>query len=592
MRPEIIAMINKNCQKIISALKAHGWVIIFSFLLAVLIFAPLLAFPWAAGSLYQGININHFGNDAHFYLTRGNEVLSGNSLGSPLLREGKNDPDAYLSYSDYLLLAPVKLSGLEKKFNIVTIYNFYNFIGVFVLIILIYFFVLQLSGDKLLSLTAALFVIGGYSIIYFKTFFYHDFNAYARVLYPYLSSLVLFTYLNLLVKCLKSAELRYKIFAGLAFGLLFYIYFYAWSFVLAFNACLLLIFIFKKDFLPAKTVCLISALGLALGAYNLIKLFSALGGGIGAQLSYFMHLSLGHTPVFSKVGFITLILFALFWQRRRQDQYLPLILAVILSGWAALNQQTITGKMLQYGHYYWYFIVPLSIVVSFYMVWRLLASEKLKKILFIVLIAVVFINTAGGQYLSFFSSYEAKIYEQNFQPIIDFLNRDLAPAAILAGQENSYLFTIYTPHDLFWLNAAALSYLPIQRFKDALFVYAFLNKEARNNFTEYFTRAGDDGVGSSFYRALYRDLASYYEYANKAADNKTSYQGPQALADQLSQEYNDAVIKNDGIDGLLEKYGVSYIVWDKNLDPEWDLSFFGDRLKEITSFNNIYLYRL
>ena len=175
-----------------SFIKEHYWIIILSFLLTVLIFAPLLVFPYVIKNEYQGININAFGSDAHFYLTRGQEVLEGHDLGSPVLREGKNQPDIYLSYSDYILLAPIKLLGLAEKVSLVTIYNIYNFIGVFIIIILIYFLVLQLSGRKLLSIAAALFAIGGYSIVYRKTLFYDDFNIYARVLYPFISSLILF----------------------------------------------------------------------------------------------------------------------------------------------------------------------------------------------------------------------------------------------------------------------------------------------------------------------------------------------------------------------------------------------------------------
>ncbi|MDD4271843.1 MAG: hypothetical protein PHF50_03485 [Patescibacteria group bacterium] len=288
----------------------HGWIIIASFLLTFIIFAPLLAFPGFIKDKYHGININRFSGDAHFYLTRGKEVLDGHGLGSPVLRGGKEGMDVQLSSSEYILLAPIKLLGLEKKFNIASIYNFYNFIGVFFLILLIYFFVWQLSGSKLLSIAAALFVVGGYSIVYNKSLFYSDFNVYARVIYPYFSSLILFAYLNLLVAGLKTAKLKYKILAGLVFGLLFYIYFYAWTFALAFNACLLLIYLFRKDFSEAKAISLISGIGLGLGLYNLIRLVSLLNPENGSQTAYFMAMSYGHAPVFSKIGFIALVIFS------------------------------------------------------------------------------------------------------------------------------------------------------------------------------------------------------------------------------------------------------------------------------------------
>lgn len=584
--------------KIKSIIKDHFWIIILAFLLTILIFAPLIAFPYVIGKDYQGINENAFGTDAHFYLTRGKEVLEGHNLGSPLLREGKNEPDAIRSYSDQILLAPIKLLGLGQKVNITTVYNIYNFIGVFLIILLIYYFVWQLSGSKLLSAAAALSAIGGYSMIYYKTIFYDNFNVYARVIYPFISSFFLFLYFNLLLKSLKSAELKYKIFAALTFGLLFYIYFYAWSFVLALNACLFLILLFKKDFFSAKKVLLISSVGLAFGAYNLIGLVASLYSGVGEQAAYFLWMSSGRGPIFSKIGFITLILFALYFYKRRDDENWPLIFAIILSGWVTLNQQIITGRMLQYGHYYFYFIVPLAIIISLYMAWRLFNRENLRKYLFIFIIAVVFINTAGGQYKSFFSTLEPKRYEQNYRPIIDFLNRDKTPGVILTSEENSFLFTIHTPHDLFWNSSANFNNVPIQRFKDALFAYSYLNKQARNDFKGYYTKIGDNKAETSFYQSYYRNLegywsgVDYYAYINKIKndDQELARKRPEII-DQLSKEYNETILKNNGFNKLLKKYGVNYVVWDKNKYPEWDLSAVSG-LKPLTSYNNIYLYEL
>jgi ABC-type multidrug transport system fused ATPase/permease subunit len=580
-------------------IREHYIIIIGSLLLTFLIFAPLIVFPYVIKNDYQGININHFGTDSLFYLTRGREVLDGYSLGNPVLREGKDGADIFFSYSEHILLAPIKLLGLAKEVDIVTLYNTYNFIGVFFLICLIYYLVWQLSGKKLLAITAALFAIGGYSIVYHKALFYNDLNVYARVIYPFVNSIILFLYLNLLVKSLKSIELKYKILAGAFFGLSFYIYLYLWSFVLALNGCLFLIFLFKKDFLQLKKVAFISILGLALGAYNLCQLFLWSISEVGKQMSYFIWASFGHSPIFSKIGFITLIIFAIYYYRRRDDENWPFMLAVILGGWVALNQQIVTGRMLQYGHYYFYFIVPLSIIISFYLVWHLIKSENLKKYLFLILICVVFINTAGGQYKSFFTWLEVKRGEQNYRPIIDFLNRDQRPGVILADLENELLYTIYTSHNLFWHNSATFYNVPIQRFKDTLFTYYYLNKEIRNDFMGYLERIGADRASrGSYYKSLFRNLEGYwsgydyYTYIKKvvAGDKELSVKRA-GVINELNKEYNEIVVKNKGIDGLLKKYGVNYFVWDKNKFPEWDLGVISG-LQQVFSYNNIYVYEL
>ncbi len=576
-------------------------ILIFSFLLTLLIFAPLIAFPYVLGEDYKGININWFGTDSHFYLSRGQEVLEGHKLGNSLLREGKDGQDPYFTISEYILLTPVKLLGLADKVNVVTLYNTYNFIGVFILIILVYFFVWQLSGSKLLSITAALFAIGGYSLVYNKALFYRDFNVYARVIYPFFSSLILFIYLNFLVKSLKSEKLKFQIFAGLVFSLLFYIYFYAWSFALALGACMLLVLLLMKDFKNVKKILFISATGLLFGAYNLFQLFSSLGSAGGKQQAYFLLLAYGRAPIFSKIGFITLIIFAVYWFFQKRDKSMPLVLSIILAGWVALNQQIITGRMLQYGHYYFYFIVPMSIIVSLYMIWQIIKYEKLRKYLFMLLIAVVFINAMGGQYLSFIYTYDLKKYEQNFRPIINALNSDKTPGVILAGQENEYLFTIYTPHDLFWHGAATIYNAPIKRVKDAIFVYTYLGKNSRNNFKGFIEQmmAKNKSSAYAYDKGNYMSYEGYtlgyyyYDYLKKlAARDPELLAKREKLLTDLAAEYENLIKDNgQGIKNLLKDYGVNYIVWDKNKPLGWDLTFLG-RLDELANFNNIYLYQV
>jgi len=46
-----------------------------------------------------------------------------------------------------------------------------------------------------------------------------------------------------------------------------------------------------------------------------------------------------------------------------------------------------------------------------------------------------------------------------------------------------------------------------------------------------------------------------------------------------------------GVINILNQRGVNYIIWDKNKNPEWDLSFIKN-LKEIVSYNGIFLYQI
>jgi len=103
----------------------------------------------------------------------------------PFYREGKEEKrDYYFTINEQVLSAPIRLLGLSDRIDVVTLYNAYNAIGVCALILLLYFFVLMLSGKRLLAAVTALFVVGGYSIVYNKGLFYSDFNVYGRAMYP------------------------------------------------------------------------------------------------------------------------------------------------------------------------------------------------------------------------------------------------------------------------------------------------------------------------------------------------------------------------------------------------------------------------
>lgn len=578
--------------------KTHWLIIITALFLVFLIELPTLSFPFIIGDAYRGINIPISGANVHEYLVRGKEILEGHGLGSSTLREGKENEDYYFSISEYILVKPAIWLGFSSA-DITTIYVVDNFIGVFILILLIYSLVFQMSGgSKTLSAMTALFVIGGYSIVYNKSLFYNDFNMYGRATVPYIPSIFFFLYLNLLYKSLTSPKKKFIILSGIAFGLLFYIYFFAWTFSLAATATLLVLYLFRKDIRSAKKVLMILALGLLFGAYNLFRIFSFVNSPAGQNFSYYSWLMHTRSAVFSKIGFVTLILFIVFAFKRRADKNLVFILSLILAGWIALNQQLFTGKLLQYGHYYWYLIVPMSIVSGFYMFWFWLDSDRLRRVLFVLILAAVFLNTMVGQYRSALTGIDFKLYQQNFRPLIDYLETAPVQGVILATDEiNETLFTIYTSHDLFWSSFALLDKTHPQRVRDALFVYAYLNKYSRDNFYDYFNKIIRNPDSDSFYKSLYFSIEGrasgldFYIYMSTVANDPTILEDRrQKILMALSEEYN-TILKNGGVISLLKRYGVNFIFWDKNRNPEWDLSVLPD-LKLVVENKQIYLYKL
>jgi len=368
---------------------------------------------------------------------------------------------------------------------------------------------------------------------------------------------------------------------------------------LALNGALFILYAVKKDYQQVKNIFTVTALGVLIGSYYLIQMALFFSSAVGKQSSYFHLSSYSHAPVFSKIGVVTFILWCIFAYKKKDNPHLVFILGLISAGWVSLNQQIITGRALQVGHYYWYFIVPISIIIGLYLLAELIKKEQRKKMFFLFIILLVFFHGGVGQYRSFLTTISAKLYEQNYRPLINAVKTDTKEGVILAADDElAYLFTIYTHHDLFWHTAAAITDVPFERFLDSLLVYLYLNKDARGDFSVYLAKImADDSIGF-FYKEDYKSIEGYlsgfdyYEYNKRLAvgDGVIKEKREQTLR-LLNDRYVAVNLAEGGITGLLKKYKVNYIVWDKNNHPEWDLSFVGDK-EEIAKNNNIILYKI
>lgn len=575
-------------------IREHKLIFVNAALMAFLMVAPLLAFPLMAGDGYQGINIANHGFDELWYLSRAREALDGHHLGNALWREGKEGQDPFFNYVEYAIFAPLRILGLAPYVDVTVVYAVLNTVGVFVLLLLIYFFVLQLSANKPLSVISALLAVGGYSLAMPSSFL--SINVYSRAMTPYIPALITFLYLNFLAVILRRQSWRCRLAAGLALGSLFYVYFYAWSFILTLNAFLILFYIIKREYAVVRSILIVSGVGLLIGSYNVFNAVYSQTGEFARQLTYFHWISYSHAPVFNAIGFIALLLAAVAWRKLKLDNFFFLFIAIILTGWAVLNQQIVTGILIQSEHYYAHFIVPTSLIVCAYVIWILLKREAYKRFLVIGLALFVYFTTGVGQARAVLTNYELKQSWQKYRPIIDYLNRQPeAGVALTADDANAYLITIYTSHDIFWARSFLLVNVPLERrLRDTLFVYSYLNNKSRNDIVSYLRAPGNK---LSFYWTIYETLEgyssglAYFDYYKKSAAKDPLISGQrERLMASLAGEYERLAKNNAAIKQLLKKYGVAYIVWDKGKYPEWDLSFLN--LSEAVSSDNIFLYKV
>lgn len=561
----------------------HHWVaLVVAACTSVLVLSPLIAFPFVAGSAYQGINTAHFGTDAHYYLSRMNDALAGHALGQPFLVEGKDAQDPTFSYVERIVTAPVRVLGVADYLDVPVFYNTLNALGVFALILVMYAFIFRMSRDRLLAASLAFFVICGYSVIFNKGLFFTDFNVYGRSPWPWVSSLALFTFLYYLHKSLFELEQRRSLVCAAGFlGLLFYVYFYAWTFAGALMSALVVTYALKREWARVIRVLVIGTAGLVIGAYNLWHLLTFYTSPAGERMAYFLFAMSSHAPIMSKVGLVTAVLAAVCVWRVRRDPQAPFLWAIIAAGWIALNQQVVTGHVVQYGHYYWYFVVPLSIIVAGYFVHRLL-PQRARVFLPVALLVVAGINIIGGQYQSFTNNVPYQMREQAYAPILAALNTE--PSGIVfagvGGDVYEFLVTIYTHHDLFWIPAAQLHTFPDGRPEDTLLVNLYLNKNARKDPAGYVARTL--AAGSSTPETLLfgevegpRSGLDYYVYVKRATDAAHDSVLAPVRADivrELAARYRNELASPTAVHSFLQERNVRYILWDKHQYPDWDLA--------------------
>ena len=595
----------------------HWFILMNAVAMALLVSAPVILYPFADRASYRGINAGNFAIDEFQYMAKGREILEGHGLGNFILREGKEWYNVQQSYVEYALMAPIQLFGLSRAVDVAIVFHVYGFLGVALLVVLIYFLVLQLSGDKSLASLIALFVVGGYALVTAyplqTSAFSDNLNMYGRPVIPVWSSAALFLYLNALVKALRSRARRHTLLAGGSLGLLFYVYFYSWTYALALTGVLLMIYFVKKDFFAAKKLAAVTGIGILAGSYVLVQLILIQNSDSGRQIFSFFATGYGRTGTFSRVALVASLLFAAFLYRNRDDKSWPMLLAVVSANWISLNQQLVTGRTMEQWNYFRYFVIPMSIVVSLYAVWFLTPKGFARKLLFIALCAILYANTVSAQYRGFLDTIPAKRYAQNYRPIIDYLNEDAEQAVILSSDPfYQYLFVVYTPHDLFWAYTAPAFNTSVDRMKDALYVYAYLGKGSRENFSDFLDAAAKPhDVDSRTYtvRQYVAVEEIYYFLENLAfnatygrndsvayerkwlSNDPTVLQLRENLLAKLSGEYKEKFRDRNGLLNVLKGYHVRYIVWDREMSPGWDLSAFGE-LEKVASRNSVDLYRL
>lgn len=579
-------------QMLLESIKKHYIAIIFAAVVAALAIAPHLVFMFSPGNNYQGINMFK-SSDEEAYMS---SVLSA-SLGrtdtlAPYLYEYKDKQNPAYSFQEYILAGILKYSGI----GVGNMFLVLKFLGAGIVFFLIYYLVNLIGGNKISALLApsliimALGIVGQSPMAILDNILWRggniEFWDYIRLLNPAFSGIFFFVALIAVFNLFSKPGIRAAIFAGAAFGALFYIYLYFWTFALVLLGLLLVYALTFKLYKQAQLFFISIAIGVLVGAPQLVRLFDFFKKiTTGAEGLFNQTVVANRDFIFEKVVIISLFLYALFclviYLKGRLDKNLIFPGFLIASGIVVVNQQVITGQSIQPHHYYFFTNLPaayIGLVIIFGYAHNLIHSKYIRSAIIVPIFVIIFLWGIGVQATSY--KYYQPIYRhyQNYVPVFAYLQKNAPPDSVIYARDdvseiisaNLGYFIYSSPH------ASESFYLSDERREIMFFLKLKLNGIDKASAREYFYGHRDE-VGGWFFGQVYRE--------------KCGRTGcfPDEIMEKLISDYNDFLTSPLELEA--KKYKIDFLIWDKNKDPAWRISDWSF-LEPIYDQNGIHLFKV
>lgn len=562
----------------IQNLKAHQWAILLALIAGVIVAFPQFYLRYDNQAVYQGIE--EIGTeDEVAWLSRVREVYDGHPLlNNPYLKEGKSDPYLYQPLGSNIIVSLGRLFSLDINNAILLS----RFLFAFLVFLLIYGFVLLFTKEKLAALATSSFLMLGNCLFARRAIFQilqgespsSTYLNYTRPVNPLMTHFFFFGFLLCFWLFLEKKQWRWGILSALIMGLSFYDYFYTWTFLGAFLGVLIIIFLLRKKWHEAKRIGLVLLGALLIAIPFLLNIYRATLHPNYAEVSQrFVFETRSYT-----LGLLVpllLIVFLLCFPRKYKEQYY-FGLALVIAPFIVLNQQFITGKTLMTDHYHWYFHLPVAMLflLMIFFFWISKLNQPVFKKTLAILIVVVSILTGLMVQGNSYAKNKARIVDlQKYGPVMGWLAQN-APKdeVVFANEEASHLVVIYTPLNVFYHGVARMTLAATtERLQNTIFLYYRLDGLTRDKVAEVFSRDRVE-ISHLIYGMYYRDGREM---------------GDELLSKIIRQGQDSfAVSTSDFFKGMLDKYEVSYLIWDKKQNSQWQLDQypFLEKVAEIGDF--------
>lgn len=583
--------------------------IICALMAGAVIVMPQVWFIVHSGSAYQGIQI--YGADAETnYLSRIQEASETGFTGNPYTFEEKGTlPSSYNTYVEYALALPTILFHIP----VATTNLWYKFLLPAIAFFLAYLLGYRVTGRRSASLFAASLGILGLQLFsisdirYFLGFppsgyeGFTNFANYGRPVNPEASGIVFFVYLHLLwsfwnqktVWTILSMRRKFLLILALAavYGASFYVYFYTWTFFTVLNGLFIFACLIEHRFRDAVHYLFITALGLLAAIPYFLNLIAFTAHPYYHDISKTFGFIFTHAPRVSLGGIVTIALFALvcIWQFRRGSWHITherntqiflgvLLLATVI----VINQQVITGHLLQEGHYHWYFNTPIFALALAWVISKIAPYTHVRHFLPIIsgLVAVAaFTTTIQIQIASYKANESVALSDQAYAPLFTWLNENAAPESVLLADHRISEWTpVYTHLNVYWSDYNFTYLTPRFRVMHALFMYLKLFDIPPEAMPEAAYHPPTDKAEAAF---------AHKETAILVGNHREYLYGfyPDGMSDFYTLFYTGDFARR------LKDYRIDYIAIDTRFDSTW-ISKIPKSATKVFSEGPIELYRL
>lgn len=566
----------------------HYLSIILAVAVGFLMILPQVLFMAIPENKYAGINIMATDSESNFY-ARFQEVSEGDWRISDIFWTfNKKNPyqRAYLEEVTMYNLGRLFLLNVSQSFL------FSKFILAAILFLAIYFFVLLFEKDKRIALSGAIIVMfwhGVSSISEIKSFLGNKFiitepSIFSRPINPVSGIILLFAFLSFFYLYINRPRKRYFWLAGISLGLSFYLYFFVWSFLAVFVGVSFIFFWMKKDWLNLKKALKASFLAALISLphwFNLYKMITFKSFGSSASQAGLMA---SNKIIIGSYLIFTLILYFLnIYAKKIKGGNFWLWTCLIISSVVILNQQIITQRIMQPGHYHWYVIKPLALILFIWFVFSLFQKKNPKYLwsFFLVFLVAGIYLLASQQISTYYRERETVIeYNKQYASVHQWINKNTEKNQIifasLRDADQRRFISAFTHLDEYLYGNKHLYPISLEQSKYILFLEFKLDGIDPDKAKEMFFVDLRNEI-------FYRIYGYYYRVAYVDQGKTVSNQEVEKLVEEYAEFYKED-IKNQ-----FKKYPVDYILWNKQSSPQWKLGQY-DFLKLLYNDNGMSVY--